>query len=511
MQPWRHRVNVKALLFGLVAAAIGYFLADSYVSRLSNHKGYALVPVDDRVASPRAQVPRQSLVIVVDGLGLEWAMRSQTKARLQSVGACYRTYVGVPSVSRPSYAVISTGLEQDRTGARNNDEESPLAAESIWDVLREAKRTVDGRSDLGWWRELFPRGFDSYTVFRHADNAFAPKLLADVTLIHPVYLDETAHDHGTLGEEHAHDVRRVDGEMMAAIDELDLNRDLVVLTADHGHRTRGGHGGPQPEITWVLTCFAGPGVEHREAILDMDSRALAPALALLLGVRFPKHLRADDDHLDEAFTVTTQTAVDDAYFADRRAAVQRYRERNRQQLVAWGSKSWQAFESSLRRKQAVRALLGAAPFAVGVALVLRRERRLRGKIVLLTLPALAIASAVLAYVLLSGGFDATSINRKAFFVQNAVSSSALGLLLMNATFAALLRGRVQRLSASLVLVLMILLGSAAHLAAYGWPLGYPMPGPVLYFAPFAMSVFLFVAGLELALVAAWARGLAPRR
>jgi len=62
-----------------------------------------------------------------------------------------------------------------------------------------------------------------------------------------------------------------------------------------------------------------------------------------------------------------------------------------------------------------------------------------------------------------------------------------------------------------VLVLVMLVGSAAHLAAYGWPLGYPMPGPVLYFAPFVMSVFLFVAGLELALVAAWARGLAPRR
>jgi hypothetical protein len=32
-----------------------------------------------------------------------------------------------------------------------------------------------------------------------------------------------------------------------------------------------------------------------------------------------------------------------------------------------------------------------------------------------------------------------------------------------------------------------------------------MPTPVLYFAPFVMSVFLFVVGLELAATAAWLR------
>jgi hypothetical protein len=80
-----------------------------------------------------------------------------------------------------------------------------------------------------------------------------------------------------------------------------------------------------------------------------------------------------------------------------------------------------------------------------------------------------------------------------------------GLLLMNGVFAAALRGRVERVSASLVLVLVMLLGSSAHLAAYGWPLGYPMPGPVLYFLPFVMSVFLFVAGLDLAVAGLVAR------
>jgi hypothetical protein len=504
--PWLQQQTTRALLLGLLSAALGYFLANSYVGRLSNHRGYRLVAVDDRVQAPRARVPRRSVVVVIDGLGYAYGLGLRAREQLQAQGACYRTYVGVPSVSRPSYAVISTGLEQERTGARNNDEQSPLAAESIWEVFREANRTVDGRSNLGWWRELFPGGFSSYAVFRHQDNMFAPELHADMTLLHPSYVDETAHDHGTLGEEHARDVRRVDQELTDMLRSLDLTQDLVMVTADHGHRTRGGHGGPQPEITWVLSCFAGPGVAHRDEISSMDSRALAPALALLHGLRFPKHMQALGDHLDEAFTVTAApTPADEAYVAERRSAVARYRGRNQEQLLAWGSPSWRALEASLRDEQAMRGTLAASPFALAIGLVLRRERRWRAQVVLLTLPALAMAGATLVYVLLSGGFDATSINSEAFFVRNAVSASMLGVLLMNAVFVACLRGRVQRLLASVLLVLVMSLGSAAHIAAFGWPLGYPMPTPVLYFAPFVMSVFLFVVGLELAATAAWLR------
>ena len=50
--------------------------------------------------------------------------------------------MGTLSVSRPVYAVLPTGLEQDRTGVRNNDDTSPCAAESLWQVARRTGLTV---------------------------------------------------------------------------------------------------------------------------------------------------------------------------------------------------------------------------------------------------------------------------------------------------------------------------------------------------------------------------------
>ncbi len=48
---------------------------------------------------------------------------------------------------------------------------------------------------------------------------------------------------------------------MGFIRTVDLRRTLLVLTADHGHALRGGHGGPQPRVATVMTCFAGPNVQ----------------------------------------------------------------------------------------------------------------------------------------------------------------------------------------------------------------------------------------------------------
>jgi hypothetical protein len=116
------------------------------------------------------------------------------------------------------------------------------------------------------------------------------------------------------------------------------------------------------------------------------------------------------------------------------------------------------------------------------------------------------------YRALSGGLDATSLNGRRFFTRNvllaSVTAYALGALWHRAR-----GGRwdalVPRAEALLVATLG---GNAAHVAAYGWTLGYPLPGPYLYFAPFLLTTFLITAGLALtafALLARGVRGSAP--
>ncbi len=238
--------------------ATAYQLGDSYIDRLPDHRGYWLVPVDDAVAAPRPTPPRHTIVIVVDGERYDAAHGMASAARLAKLGTCAPTNVGTISVSRPVYALLSTGLEVDRTGARNNDDKSPLAAESIWEIARQSGLVVKGIGELPWWRELFPRGFDDFTVAPDTDDHFANlgARLGDLNLIHPVYVDETGHDHGAASPEYRAAVARVDGEIGRLLDQVDFERDLVVLTADHGHSPTGGHGGMAPEIVTVLTCFA---------------------------------------------------------------------------------------------------------------------------------------------------------------------------------------------------------------------------------------------------------------
>src|SRR6185295_16428165 len=110
---------------------------------------------------------------------------------------CRTTDVGPISVSRPVYAVLSTGLEQDRTGSRNNDETSPLAAESIWQVARREGLDVRGWSGVPWWQQLFTDGFTRYEVLAPEVDLFAAAELGDLTLLHPLYVDEIGHKRGS--------------------------------------------------------------------------------------------------------------------------------------------------------------------------------------------------------------------------------------------------------------------------------------------------------------------------
>ena len=134
-------VLLAACVVGIPAAVV---LGGTWSDRLSHSEGYFLVPVRDEVApSTRAtlapRLPRRTVLVVFDGLGYEEATGMSALAALRARGQCLRTDVGSLSVSQPMYAVLSTGLEQDRTGVRNNEPPaSTLRAESIWSVARQA-------------------------------------------------------------------------------------------------------------------------------------------------------------------------------------------------------------------------------------------------------------------------------------------------------------------------------------------------------------------------------------
>ncbi len=492
MSPPRAR-RLAQCAAALALAFVGLRIGESYISRLPDHRGYFLVDVDDPAPKVTPARPRHTTLIVADGLGLAPARGTQSAARLAAAGQCRETEVGPISVSRPVYAVISTGLEQDRTGARNNDEQSPLAAESIWDVARAAGLEVAGVSDVLWWQQLFPRGFDRYITLPDDADSFARAELGDLTLIHVSNVDHAGHEHGGASPEYAAAVARVDRELGRFLDHQDLTRDLVIFTADH--------------------CFAGPGVAHTPPNPQiLHSRTIAGTLAVLLGLRFPRHMRAVEDDLDTIFTLVDERALPPAYLEDRRAAIERFRTANQQRLTAWLGRpgTWSDHQAHHARDQQLRAALLALLTLAGFALAARLRRLdLRAALNLAAWCLLIAAATVVLHILVLGSFDWTAINLRERYLQTAPIICLAPALLALALRHWRLRDTSRLIADQLTLAALALALDLGHIVVFAWPLGYPLPGPALLLLPFIASFFLVIHALLAASLALLA--LARRR
>lgn len=499
----RRLVSLALVLFALVSA-VG--LGQSYIGRLPNHAGYWLVHVEDRVAAPLVERPRRIVFIVVDGLRRDAASEMQSTKRLAARGQCRVSDQGSYTVSRPVYALLSTGLEADRTGSRNNDLTTPLAAESVWEVARRAGLRVRGSSHLTWFQQLSPKGFDD---FRHDEshdaNVFANRAETaqnhfDIELFHPLYVDEMGHLHGANSREYAAAVARVDIEIGGLLDVLDLDRDDVILTADHGHRAEGGHGGEQADIREVLACFAGPHIvpggipASSGALKPLDGRLTAPLLSLLAGVPFPADMRAGEDHLDDLWDIVH---TEPAFEADRRAAIAHFREENTRRLDTWlghTNAKWSDLYARERHAQWLRIALVAS---LALALLFWRVRRTPRDLIWL---AATLLTFWLVHHLVLGDFDYTVVNRRAAFVPRAFAI-ALTAAIAAAGVHRVVRGAT--LEARLTLALgLALLANFGHVFVYGWPLGFPLPPqPMRYFpfiGAFAQVAFALVLAVAIA-------------
>ncbi|MCC6807341.1 MAG: alkaline phosphatase family protein [Deltaproteobacteria bacterium] len=487
-------------LIAAAAIVIGAVTGQGYIWRLANHAGYFLVPVNEP-ALPKIDAPAKTFVIVVDGLRQDAAARMASARALQARGTCVSADVGPISISRPVYAVISTGLEQDRTGSRNNATWEPLTADSIWQRASDAGFTVCGYSELPWWQQLFPQAFARYEVDADPDALFLRPRQSPctLTLLHPVFVDETAHDHGAASPEYEAAVARVDAQIAKLLERVDLDRDLVILTADHGHRDRGGHGGRQPELANVLTCFAGKGVAGkgvatRPTVDPFDMRTLAPTLAVLLGVPFPKTMRAGEDGLDQIFTITDAAAFPQGYLDARRRGIELFRSANQRALADLAAASWSELYAFLRHQQWAR---GTVVLLFALALAFRRFNREGRGLVVWLLATWAATCAGLAAV--RGAFDFTAINYQAPFI---LLTSACAAVAAGAAISIHRRAFPKRVCKDDLgtLVITTAIACLAHIVAYGWPLGAPLPGPELLFLPFVGAIALGTYALAFVLV-----------
>ncbi|HSZ81406.1 MAG TPA: alkaline phosphatase family protein [Polyangia bacterium] len=468
----------------VLAGAVAIVLAATYPRRLSTPTGFCLVTGHDDGPKGAFERPEHVVVTLADGLGADDARFTWAVRWFRAQGRCFVTQVGSPSISRPLYTVISSGVEQDRTGIRGNDETRPAAVGSVWQNARESGWHVRLVSELPWWQELFPRGFDETVYPPGATDFFGEVRPGALNLVHVLYIDHAGHHEGAGSREYVAAVRRLDRELAGLIARTDLATSLLVLTADHGHSLIGGHGGSARRVANVMTCFAGKNVQPDNALGALRAPAIGPAIALLTGVPFPPQMRAVDDDLDTVLSIARADASTRDYLADRRQTVEKFRAQNRAWLAqATGSVgSWDELYHQRRVSQRWRGVVALALLAAILALTSKRLYLLWGLA--------TVATTVGAFWVLRGSLDLTAMNARSDFIAlTTLICLALGSL--SSVLFAWMRGNADDALRVQTPGVVALLGvTLAHIVVYGLDVGFPLPPPTLLFFPYFSTVAL---------------------
>jgi type I phosphodiesterase/nucleotide pyrophosphatase len=298
-------------------------------------------------ATPR--LSRRVVLVIIDGLGADEAALPYLD-ELRARGAATTARVPYPTISRPNYVTILTGVPPADSGVRTNRVRAPVAVDTIMDRVRADGSRVASAADYGMLASLFLRnattiagvGWDDHAGQRvtppapitwpfddvrradslaelgpriaelvRGDAAFVPVLVLDV--------DRAGHADG-VGAAYRDAARDVDRMLRTAFAGIDLARDTVIVTADHGHVAPGGHGGTEEEVSRVPLVLAGAGIVPGARARDARLIDVAPTVAALLGIAAPREAegRALTELLAlDARAIARRTAND----RDRAAAV----------------------------------------------------------------------------------------------------------------------------------------------------------------------------------------------
>jgi type I phosphodiesterase/nucleotide pyrophosphatase len=312
----RHLVAI-GLCAVAIASAIG--LGDR-AWRWNDELGLAspLAAVAPRIDDPHTpRLARRVVLVIIDGLGADEAHLALLD-ELRRRGASAVARVPYPTISRPNYVTILTGVPPRDSGVRANRVRAPVALDTVMDRARAAGLRVATASDFGTIATLFLRGTPSLDGVRLVEDggrvappapiewpfddarrtasldalgaAIAELAASDAALVAVLVLDVDRAGHAAgVGAEYRGAAAAVDRTLRGALAQVDLDRDAVIVTADHGHVARGGHGGPEREVSRVPLVLAGAGVVPGAVARDPQLIDVAPTVAALLGIPAPGH------------------------------------------------------------------------------------------------------------------------------------------------------------------------------------------------------------------------------
>lgn len=359
---------IVLVILGGAMALSAWRASDGYRPALNQDRPalQAVPPALTGGHTPR--LARRVVIVIIDGLRLRssYGYDQLDQLRREGVDAVARSHY--PTYSRPNHVAILTGVPPAWSGVRNNAYGWPVVLDSIMDRANAAGLRSAYAADLAFGAGLmfhddfeavhyapWPRGFAKGARLVIEENYPLVVLL-------PGAVDAAGHAHGAASEAYAAATAQVDRELGAALAGLDLGKDAVIVTADHGHTDPGGHGGLEKEVLEVPLIMAGAGVRPGAALGEAWVTDVAPTAAALLGVPAPGHALGR--------TLVEALDVDPAVRAQLVAADRERLERNQGVI----DRARRDAEPEIAHTRRVRLALVAGLFALGIALLLVGRR-----------------------------------------------------------------------------------------------------------------------------------------
>ena len=249
-------------------------------------------PVLDR---PGPRLSRRVVLVIIDGLALRYSYGYSFLDDARRRGIDARASSHYPTISRPNYISILTGVEPRYSGVRNNAYVWPVELDSIFDRARAAGLQAGFASDTSTGVPfLLGQDIDDahYAPWPGGFVQAIRLLVADqypLVVLLPAAVNVAGHAAGAASDEYRDAIRTVNLQLATGLADLDLSRDTLIITADHGHTDSGGHGGVEPEVVEVPLILAGAGVRPGAIVTGARLIDISPTVAALLGLSAPGH------------------------------------------------------------------------------------------------------------------------------------------------------------------------------------------------------------------------------
>jgi hypothetical protein len=370
--------------FAIVAGATGL----GFLPRLNDaHPRFgALPPLATRSGPPLTQ---RVVLVIIDGLSQRHAYQLPFLDRLRSGGIDAVARSHPPTISRPNYVSIVTGVPPELSGVRTNDAAHRVDLDSLMDRLAARGRATAYVSDSSdGLPYLFFEDLEDSTYAPWPDGFAKATRLAlardyPLVILLPGAIDDAGHLKGARSPAYRDAAVFVDRQLAAALGGLDLEHDTLIAVADHGHTERGGHGGLEPEVVEVPLILAGAGIRAGALVRDAELIDLAPTIAALLGVAAPGH--------GVGRTLTEALALDPARAASLREQDGSRIARNREAFAAIAEEASQRIEAA----RASRLSLTVSGVAIALVLLIMGARfgafYIDWRVLLIAVPAFPLA------------------------------------------------------------------------------------------------------------------------